>query len=346
MVCVRSQPGGASSAAATALSVPLAFGSSASAPRAGSTSSTVAADPSTGSHAVEHDVADRQRPGLVQADDVDAGQPLDGRQLLHQDLLPGQRDRREEERHRRQQDEALGHQADEAAGRPDDDGSRQSSVAVRPGTCDQICSGSARTMTQVMYFSSVLTDAWISEWVLVNVLASRGDRVDVGVGADGGARRTARARPPRVVPDRTSSPRLLGHRVRLAGEVRLVDLEPADRDADVRRPAPGRRRAARPGRPSTTSVVAISVIRPSRTTRVVGCVEQGELVELPLGEVLLDDPDGRVDDEDHAEQAVGERPGDQDQHEQRAEDRVEAREARSARTISPSGARRRARSAG
>ena len=47
---------------------------------------------------------------------------------------------------------------------------RQSS-APYTWTCDQICSGSARTITQVMYFSSVLTDAWISEWVFVNVLA-------------------------------------------------------------------------------------------------------------------------------------------------------------------------------
>ena len=38
--------------------------------------------------------------------------------------------------------------------------------------CDQICSGSATTITQVMYFSRVLTDAWISEWVRVNLRAS------------------------------------------------------------------------------------------------------------------------------------------------------------------------------
>ena len=38
--------------------------------------------------------------------------------------------------------------------------------------CDQICSGSAMMMIQVMYFSSWLTDSWISERVLVNFLAS------------------------------------------------------------------------------------------------------------------------------------------------------------------------------
>ena len=38
--------------------------------------------------------------------------------------------------------------------------------------CDQSCSGSATMMIQVMYLSSVLTESWISERVLVNFLAS------------------------------------------------------------------------------------------------------------------------------------------------------------------------------
>ena len=73
-----------------------------------------------------------------------------------------------------------------------------------------------------------------------------------------------------------------------------------------------------PRRPS-----AISVIRAVPDHPGGGRVEQRQPVELPLGQVLLDDPDRRVDHQDHAEQAVGERPGGEDQHEQRAEDRVE-----------------------
>ena len=39
---------------------------------------------------VEDDVALGERPGLVEADDVDAGEPLDGGQLLHEHLPPGE----------------------------------------------------------------------------------------------------------------------------------------------------------------------------------------------------------------------------------------------------------------
>ena len=53
-------------------------------------------------------------------------------------------------------------------------------------------------------------------------------------------------------------------------------------------------------------------------------VEQRQPVELPLREVLLHDADGGVDDEDDPEEPVGERPRDHDEHEERAEDRVEA----------------------
>ena len=83
------------------------------------------------------------------------------------------------------------------------------------------------TITQVMYFSSVLTDAWISEWRLRERLGLRGNGVHVGVGADGGG--TNRPRPATtVVPDRTSSSTCWASG-RLAREVRLVDLESADR---------------------------------------------------------------------------------------------------------------------
>ncbi len=69
---------------------------------------------------VEHDVAVGQRAGLVQAHDVDPGQPLDSGQLLHQGLPPGQRHGRDHEREARQQHQALGHHADERGHRAGD----------------------------------------------------------------------------------------------------------------------------------------------------------------------------------------------------------------------------------
>ena len=43
---------------------------------------------SSGCERVERDLARRERAGLVEADDVDAGEPLDRRQLVHEHLLP------------------------------------------------------------------------------------------------------------------------------------------------------------------------------------------------------------------------------------------------------------------
>ena len=91
MVCVRSQPVGAASAAASALSVPFALGSSAIAPRAVSHLVGGQRLPAHRFAALVDDVTDRQRAGLVQADDVHPGQALDGRQFLDEHLLAGQR---------------------------------------------------------------------------------------------------------------------------------------------------------------------------------------------------------------------------------------------------------------
>ena len=40
---------------------------------------------------VEHDLALGERARLVEADHVDAGEPLDRRELLHEHVAPGQR---------------------------------------------------------------------------------------------------------------------------------------------------------------------------------------------------------------------------------------------------------------
>ena len=56
------------------------------------------------------------------------------------------------------------------------------------------------------------------------------------------------------------------------------------------------------------------------------CVRDGELVERALGADLLDDPDQRVRDEDHAERRVLDLADHQDDGQHHAEDRVEPRE--------------------
>ena len=53
-------------------------------------------------------------PGLVEAHDVDPGQPLDRGQLLHQHLAPGEGERRDPEGDAREQHEALGHHRHDA----------------------------------------------------------------------------------------------------------------------------------------------------------------------------------------------------------------------------------------
>ena len=58
-------------------------------------------------------------PGLVETDDVDPGQTLDGRELLDEDPGPGSAGPREEEGHGREQDEPLGDEPHDPG--PDDD---------------------------------------------------------------------------------------------------------------------------------------------------------------------------------------------------------------------------------
>ncbi len=61
--------------------------------------------------AVEHDVPVGERAGLVEADHVDPGQPLDRGQLLDEHLATSQRDRGDPEGDARQQHETLGNHA-------------------------------------------------------------------------------------------------------------------------------------------------------------------------------------------------------------------------------------------
>ena len=119
---------------------------------------------------------------------------------------------------------------------------------------------------------------------------------------------------------------VLADRLRLTGEQRLVDLEPV-----------GRR--ARSRRPTTWSPVRISS-RSSSTTSLDGDLphlavaddpragrrQHGEPVEGALGAPLLHDADQGVGHQHEPEEPVLRVAEHEDQHEHRAEDRVEPRE--------------------
>ena len=119
-----SSPGSAN-AAAIASSVPLRLSSAAE--RAERGRGLVLGVTPERLDAVEHDRALGERAGLVEAHDVDARQALDRGQLLHQHLAPGEDDRGDAERDRREEHEALGHHADDAGDRA---GDRRRHVAV------------------------------------------------------------------------------------------------------------------------------------------------------------------------------------------------------------------------
>ena len=79
---LRAAPARGLEAAATAVSVPLALGSSARRPAPTDLVLVLASE----ARVLEGDVTGGQRPRLVEADDVDARQPLHRRQLLHEHL--------------------------------------------------------------------------------------------------------------------------------------------------------------------------------------------------------------------------------------------------------------------
>ena len=126
-----------------------------------------------------------------------------------------------------------------------------------------------------------------------------------------------------VVPERTSSPADFG----------IASASPVRFDSSISRPEVVEHRAV--GRhliagAQLDQVVEHDVARSGTSISVAvpdhpggRRVQQRQPVELPLGQVLLHDADRRVDHQHHAEQPVGQRPGDQDQDEQRAQDRVE-----------------------
>ena len=154
-----------------------------------------------------------------------------------------------------------------------------------------------------------------SERVSWNRRASVGELRRVRIGADLGRLEPARPRGDEAARQDVVALALVD-RVALAGEQRLVDLEPGRRghDAVARDLVTG---------PDLDQVVEHhrfcddSCASPSRTTRTGRRVLHRQLVELPLGADLLEDADGRVRHQDQAERRVLDRADHEDHREPR-----------------------------
>ncbi len=116
---------------------------------------------------------------------------------------------------------------------------------------------------------------------------------------------------------------MLGHRIGLTGQQRLIQLQALGaHDSSV-----GRHLVAGPQLQEVVEhdrrhvdLGRDPVAHSTRRRR----AQYGQLIQLPFGKQLLDDPDQRVEDDDQSEQAVGRRPEHEDQHEHRAQNRVES----------------------
>ena len=261
-----------------------------------------------------------ERPGLVEADDVDAGEALDRGQLLHEHVAAGQRDCRDREREARQQHQALGNHRHDTGDNPRH---RLPPPFVRAELAER---------EQRRRRHQGIRDVAQDRVDPVHQLRTH-EREPPGL----------RCEPPRVriVADtRRLEATAAGHHdaagehfvvgrlvdgIGLAGEQRLVDLQPV------------RFVHLAVARDLVTSADVDEVVDDDLLDRDLdalpvaddsgaGRVEDREPVERALGSVLLDDADQRVRDEHDSEQGVLDRPDDQDHHEHRAEDRVEAGE--------------------
>ena len=200
--------------------------------------------PSTHSIAAKRDRTVGQGPGLVEADDVDAGQPLDGGELLHEHLAPGQAQRADEEGDAREQHQALRHHPHEGGHRADH---RVGGALVAPGQLADEEDRSDDDEAPADVAQQGVDALHQLRAGLREALRLGGQPLGVGVGPDGGRLEAAGAGDD----DRAGQhlgPRSLVDGVRLAGQERLVDLQAVRGDAPDRRRAPGRPPAAAPGR--------------------------------------------------------------------------------------------------
>jgi hypothetical protein len=115
---------------------------------------------------------------------------------------------------------------------------------------------------------------------------------------------------------------LLGHRLGLAGQQRLIQLQPVGlQHAGIHRDLVAASQLK--------DVVQHDLVRIDLRCRAVAHHarprggQDREAIQRALGMQLLGHPDSRIHHQHHTEQPVLRRPDDQDHHEQRAEDRVE-----------------------
>ena len=246
--------------------------------------------------------------------------PSTAGQLLHEHLAPGQRDRGDHERDAREQHQAFRHHADDAGDRA---AQRVVEVAVLELAPDE---QGRRRDDHPGDDAQDRVDA-VHQLGAGELEPSRLGRElrRVGVAAD------ARVAWKRPEPATTKLPGqhlvvdVLVQRIALTREQRLVDLEPVGvaHDAVARDLVAGAEHEQVVEHDALDRDLRVgAVARHARARR----VEHRERVERALRPHLLHDADERVGDEDHAERGVLDRPDDDDHHEHRAEDGVEARE--------------------
>ena len=241
-----------------------------------------------------------ERAGLVEADHVGRGERLDGVELLAEGAAARHPQRRDRVGQPDQQHEALGDDRDHAGhGRRHRLAERRVLLDQRPAeqqrrAAPSRCRGSARAGRGPARAAS----------------AGGGTRAPRPPGAP---RRcpapTASATYAPVPstaydPARTGSPAAARHRLRLAGQDRLVHAERRRRARACRRPRPGRRRPPRTRSPGTTSATATCTGRPSRTTVARGATSAARRSRLALARASWMIPMPGVQHQDPEEDGV------------------------------------------
>ena len=255
---------------------------------------------------------------LIGADHVDAGQSLDGGQLLHQTPALTEPDDADRERDRGEQHQALGHHRHQRTHRPQHGlppaGVRGEQLRVdrqQAGRHQQVgdeLQDSVNAAAQFGFHQSELAG-------LLGQLAGIGLRADLGRAVGAGAGDDETARHHRIAG-------VLADRVRLAGQQRFVDLQVllfedlavdddlvpgAELDDVVKDHLTGHQRPS-PGLPAHQG------FRLS---------DDRQLVQGLFCPDLLDYPDHTVGDDEQAEQPVDDRTRRQHDHQQHAQDRID-----------------------
>jgi hypothetical protein len=273
-----------------------------------------------GLDAVERDGALREGAGLVEQHDIDTGKALDRGELLYQHVPSRERDRRHREREARQQHETLGHHGDDTGDDPRD--------CLPP----PVVRGELAEREEASGRDDGPLDVTQDEVDAVHQLRAHQREAS----CFGGKAPRVRVRPdayglhaPLPRHDDAAGEhvvvRLLGHRVGLTREHRLVDLEPLTRAQDTVR---GNLVAGS----QLDEVIErdlldrdffdLTVAHDASLWRRQDC----KAVERSLRPVFLHDADQGIRHQDEPEQCVLRRADDQDQDEECSEQRVEPRE--------------------